>query len=211
MGHEQPEARITVFSDYVCPFCYLGRESLQRYREERDGDLKVDWHPFDLRARKRGPDGEIDHSADDGKDEAYYEQARENVRRLREEYGVEMAREIATDVDSFDAQVASHYVKEHHDAETWLAFDRAIFDALWKDGRDVGDEAVLVDLAESVGVDGDEIRSALADDALRSEVRELFDAARRWGVTGVPAFASDGRAVSGAVPPERLERLVESG
>jgi predicted DsbA family dithiol-disulfide isomerase len=183
---------------------------LQRYREECDGELEVDWHPFDLRARKRGSNGEIDHSVDDGKDEAYYEQAKENVRRLREEYGVEMTREIATDVDSLDAQVASYYVEKHHDSETWLEFDRAIFDALWKEGRDIGDRDLLADLAESVGVDGDEIRSALADDVLRGEVRELFDVARQRDVTGVPTFAYDGRAVSGAVPPERLERLVES-
>jgi len=67
---------ITVYSDY------LGRTSLARYQETREEPLAIDWHPFDLRAGKRGPDGEIDESADDGKDEAYYEQARENVRRL---------------------------------------------------------------------------------------------------------------------------------
>ena len=91
-GTDEPDA-ITIYSDYVCPFCYLGRQSLAQYQETREEPLEIDWHPFDLRAGKRGPDGEIDHDADDGKDEAYYEQARENVRRLQEEYDAEIADE----------------------------------------------------------------------------------------------------------------------
>jgi len=58
---------ITVYSDYVCPFCYLGRKSLAAYHSDREERLDIDWRPFDLRAGKRGPDGEIDQNADDGK------------------------------------------------------------------------------------------------------------------------------------------------
>ena len=201
--------RVTVYSDYVCPFCYLGRESLSRYRETRDGELRVDWHPFDLRSGKRGPDGEIDRSVEDGKDEEYYERARENVRRLQERYDVEMTLEIATDVDSLPAQIVSYRVKEQYPYETWLEFDEAVFDALWTEGRDIGDRAVLVDLAEEVGVDGTVVEEALADDELRERVDEKFDRARRHGVTGVPTFVYEGYAARGAVPPEQLRRLVE--
>jgi len=41
---------ITIYSDYVCPFCYLGRQSFARYQETREEPLAIDWHPFDLRA-----------------------------------------------------------------------------------------------------------------------------------------------------------------
>jgi predicted DsbA family dithiol-disulfide isomerase len=201
--------RITVYSDYVCPFCYLGRESLSRYQDTREEPLEIDWHPFDLRSGKRNPDGSIDHSVDDGKDDDYYEQAKQNVRRLQEQYDVEMTLDIATDVDSLPAQVASYYVKEHYPYETWLDFDTSIFEALWQDGEDIGDEDLLVELAEDAGVDGDEIRSALDDDSLRAAVRERFTEAQQHGVTGVPTFAYDGYAARGAVPPEHLERLVE--
>ncbi|MFB6160214.1 MAG: DsbA family protein [Haloferacaceae archaeon] len=209
MTDASPES-ITVYSDYVCPFCYLGRESLRRYRESREADLNVDWHPFDLRRRKRGPDGEIDDSVDDGKGEEYYERARENVRRLQEKYDVEMAQEIATGVDSLPAQVASVHVAEAHPGK-WAAFDRAVFDALWVDGRDIGDPDVLADLAGEVGLDGDEVRDAVDDDALRERVFERFREATERGVTGVPTFVVDGHAARGAVPPEQLERLVEGG
>ena len=209
MADTPPAETITVYSDYVCPFCYLGRASLSEYRDSREEDLAVDWHPFDLRSGKRGPDGEIDHSVDEGKDDEYYERAKRNVRRLRERYDAEMAREIATDVDSLPAQIASYHVKQQHDHETWIDFDEAIFAALWREGRDIGDENLLVELAEDAGVKGEEIRSALAKEQLREELAEKFDEARRQGVTGVPTFAYDGYAARGAVPPEQLKRLVE--
>jgi predicted DsbA family dithiol-disulfide isomerase len=120
-----------------------------------------------------------------------------------------MAMDLATEVDSLNAQVASYYVKQHDDYETWLAFDEAIFAALWTDGRDIGSEEVLLDLARDVGVDADEISAALDDETLRDELTDEFVAAQQAGVTGVPTFAYDGYAARGAVPPEHLQRLVE--
>jgi predicted DsbA family dithiol-disulfide isomerase len=146
---------------------------------------------------------------DDGKDDEYFEKAKQNVRRLADRYDVEMDVDIATDIDSLPAQVVSYYLREHCDYETWLAFDEAVFEALWQDGRDIGDTDLLVDLATDVGVKADEVRSAPEDDTLREEVRQQFTEAQQHGVTGVPTFAYDGYAARGAVPPEQLQRLVD--
>ncbi|MFC6719212.1 DsbA family protein [Natrialbaceae archaeon GCM10025810] len=213
MSETEPDADVEAdavefYADYVCPFCYLGRRSLERYRESREDPLEIEWRPFDLRRGKRRPDGSIDHEADDGKDEEYYEAARQNVRRLQEEYGVEMSQELAIEVDSLPAQRASWYVAREH-PERWLDFDEAIFDALWRDDRDIGDPDVLADLAEDVGLPPAEIRDALEDEAVRAELEERFADAQRKGVTGVPTFVYEGYAARGAVPPEHLERLVE--
>ncbi|WP_254527919.1 DsbA family oxidoreductase [Natrinema gelatinilyticum] len=200
--------RITIYADYVCPFCFLGTRSLAQYRERRDEPLAVDWHPFDLRHRKRNPDGTISRDVDDGKDDRYYEQAKRNVRRLQEEYGVEMSLNIATDIDSFDAQVASWYVTREY-PDRWDAFDEAIYTGLWQDGRDIGDRRVVLDLAETVGLPTDEIQAAIDDDDWRAELEERFTDAHEAGVTGVPTFVSDGHVARGAVPPAQLEGLVE--
>ncbi|WP_265109978.1 DsbA family oxidoreductase [Halosolutus halophilus] len=199
---------LTLYADYVCPFCYLGKRSLEQYRETRDEPLAIDWHPFDLRRGKRGPDGSIDHDVDDGKDDAYFEQAKENVRRLQDEYGVDMAQEIAIEVDSLQAQQASWYVKNTY-PDRWADFDAAIYDALWQDGRDIGDVEVLSELAEDAGLPADEIRDAVDDDGLRAELEDRFDAARQQRITGVPTFVFEGHAARGAVPPAQLERLIE--
>ena len=200
---------ITVYSDYVCPFCYLGRQSLSEYQAEREEELDIDWQPFDLRAQKRGPDGEIDHDVDDGKDDEYFEKARENVQRLKEEYGAdEMQMDFSREVDSLDAQAASLYVSEEH-PEQWLDFDVAIFEALWEEGRDIGDVDVLADLAEDVGLDSEEIREVAETEQYHDELRAKFREAQEHGVTGVPTFAYDGYGARGAVPPSQLRRLVE--
>ena len=200
---------ITVYSDYVCPFCYLGRVSLREYQDTREDELDIDWRPFDLRAQKRGPDGEVDHDVDDGKDEEYYEQAKENVRRLKENYGAdEMNVDASREVDSLNAQVASLYVKREH-PDAWLDFDVAVFEAHWVDGRDIGDVDVLAEIAEDVGVDAAAVRDAVASDEWHEHLREQFAEAREAGITGVPTFAYDGYAARGAVPPAQLRRLVE--
>ncbi|GGN13321.1 DsbA family oxidoreductase [Halarchaeum nitratireducens] len=200
---------ITVFSDYVCPFCYLGRRSLDEYQESRDEALEIDWHPFDLRSNQRNDEGEVVRES--GHDDEYYEQARENVERLREEYGAdEMATTFAgDDVDSLDAQIASYHVRETEEYETWLDFDRALFAALWEDERDIGDVDVLAAVADEVGIDAEAVREAVADNDLRETVRTKFGEAHEMGITGVPTFAYDGYAARGAVPPEQLRRLVE--
>jgi predicted DsbA family dithiol-disulfide isomerase len=208
---DQDAGGITVYADYVCPFCYLGKRSLETYLDSTDRDLAVDWHPFDLRGHKRGPDGEVDHSVEDGKDEEYFEQVRENVDRLRQQYGVDDMLDlddIPDEVDSLNAQVASYSVL-HTAPERWAAFDDGIYEALWLDGRDIGDVDVLVELAVGVGLDGEEIRRVVSSEDERERLEERFEAARDRGVTGVPTFVYDEYSARGAVPPAHLERLVE--
>lgn len=205
------EKEITVYSDYVCPFCYLGRRSLEEYQETRERELTIEWRPFDLRSHKRGPDGEIDHSVEDGKDDAYFEQVRDNVARLKDEYNADemlSLDDIPDDVDSYNAQVASLYVETEY-PEQWLDFDAGIFEALWVDGRDIGDVDVLEEIADDVGLEGDEIRTAVTDERLRKRLEESFSESQQAGVTGVPTFAYGSHAARGAVPPEQLERLVD--
>ena len=211
MSESDTEPVVTVYSDYVCPFCYLGKASLDRYLESADDPPDVEWHVFDLRGHKRGPDGEIRETVDDGKDDAYYEQARKNVERLREQYGVEMDLEGTRDVDSWNAQKAALFVGGTYDDETFRAFHESVFDAHWLEGRDIGDPDVLADLAAAAGIDGDAVREAVADEALDDELESRFREAAETGVSAVPTFVYDGYAARGAVPPEQLGRLVEGG
>ncbi|MFB6121509.1 MAG: DsbA family protein [Halobacteriaceae archaeon] len=207
MSESEP---IVVFADYVCPFCYLGKQSLETYQESRDDPLDREWRPFDLRAQKRDANGDIDHSVDDGKDEDYFDEVRENIARLKEEYGAEemLGLDETPEVDSLNAQIASLYVRETH-PDAWADFDDALYEALWEDGRDVGDADVIADVAADVGLDAADVTDAVADEDWRAAVFDHFDDAQREGITGVPTFAYDGYAARGAVPPAQLERLVE--
>jgi len=205
---QQPADSVLVYADYVCPFCYLGYVSLERYQEDRDEPLATDWHPFDLRSRQRTPDGTIDHDVDNGKDESYYEQARQNVERLADQYGVEMAQTLRKDVDSYDAQRVAYRVKEEF-PEAFERFHRGVFDALWEDGRDIGDPDVLREVAADAGVPEDIVETALGDEGTTEAIEAAFDDATQQRITGVPTFVSGEHAARGAVPPEQLERLIE--
>lgn len=208
---DQDEDQITVYSDYVCPFCYLGRQSLDIYRARRETELTIDWRPFDLQRHKRGPDGEIDRSIDDGKDDAFFERAQRNVDRLQESYDAGEMRDLdehPVHVDSFDAQVASLYVKTEYPSR-WLTFDEAIFTAFWVEGRNIGERDVLAAIADDTGLDGDDVRTAIEDETRRDRLDDQFIAAQQHGITGVPTFVYDQHAARGAVPPEQLEQLVD--
>ncbi|WP_435180174.1 DsbA family oxidoreductase [Halorussus sp. AFM4] len=203
------ENKLTVFSDYVCPFCYLGKAAMEEYLEEAEDPPEVEWHVFDLRGYKRNPDGTIDDDVDDGKDDDYFAQVEENVERLKDEYDVEMTLDYSLDIDSWDAQKVSLYVEQAYDEETFEAFHERTFEALWEDGRDIGDVEVLVDIAGEVGVPDDEVRDAVDDDRLEGELKQRFEEAKQRGVTGIPTFTYDGHAARGAIPPHQFERLVD--
>jgi predicted DsbA family dithiol-disulfide isomerase len=210
----QSATTVDVYADYVCPFCYLGYESFDRYRDEREArtdggePIEVDWHPFDLRAGKRDEDGAIDHSVDDGKDEEYFEEARRNARRLAERYDAEMNQELVKDVDSYDAQRVAWQAREDH-PEAFQAFHRSVFDALWEEGRDIGDIDVLSELADDAGLPEGYVEDVLGDDDSADGLEAAFREARQRGITGVPTFVAGEHAARGAVPPEQLRRLIE--
>jgi len=196
---------LVVYADYVCPFCYLGRRALEQYRETRDTPLAVEWHPFDLRAGQRDESGEIVRESP--KDDAYFDQARRNVERLAEEYGVAMPDDPIMDVDSLPAQRVSLHVQRNH-PEAWDDFDAGLYKALWQEQRDIADPDVLAGVADSAGIDPGIVETALEAHS-RGELEERFGAPRQRGITGVPTFVYGEDVARGAVPPSQLRRFVE--
>jgi predicted DsbA family dithiol-disulfide isomerase len=86
----------------------------------------------------------------------------------------------------------------------------AIHRAYFEDGRDIGDQATLVAIAGEIGLDATEIESQLAGDAARFEVEAEATWAREQGISGVPLFILDSKAiVSGAQPAEMLLKAIQ--
>ncbi len=208
MSTQSQDHELVVYSDYVCPFCYLGKAAMEQYLDGADDPPDVEWRFYDLRGYKRNDDGSIEDDVDDGKDEDYFEQARENVRQLKEEYDVEMNVDASMEVDSWNAQQVALYVREEVGEEKFRRLHERLFDAHWQDGVDIGDPEVLRELVTEVDLNQAVVDEALTDE-WEAELRDRFDAAQDAGVTGIPTFVYDEYAARGAIPPEQFERLVE--
>lgn len=193
--------RIDVFSDVVCPWCFVGKRRLeQALAAAKVTDAEVHWHAFQL-----NPD-----LPTDGVDRREYLErkfgpgAMERIHARLDEVG----REAGIDFQ-FDRIARSPNTRDAHRL-VWLAgtqgkqnsLEEALMKAYFIEGRDVGDHAVLADVAAAAGVSGD-VPAFLAGEEGQREVQEDLATAARLQISGVPFFIFEGRyALAGAQPPE---------
>ena len=195
--------RITILSDTVCPWCFIGKRRFERALAMRpQPGLDVTWQPFQLNPTmpREGIDRKQHLAAKFGGMERADRQY-DRIRQVGREEGIAFAFDrIARTPNTVDShrliQFARHFGKQD-------ALVEALFRAYFLDGRDIGDAAVLADVAILAGLDSRDAARYLAGDEDRSYVLSLDDAARRNGITGVPCFViEDKYAISGAQSPE---------
>jgi predicted DsbA family dithiol-disulfide isomerase len=191
---------ISIFSDVICPWCYVGKRRLERaLGEARPGEVAIEWLPFELNP-DMPPDGmprAAYRAQKFGSERAAVLDAQ--MRAVGAEEGIRFA---------FDRQARTpntrraHMLIAHASAEgRGPEVVEALFRAYFEDGRDIGEEAVLLDIAEAAGLDRDKARAALADDETRASVVAAERRAGELGISGVPFFIVDQAwAVSGAQP-----------
>ncbi|OUM95869.1 MAG: hypothetical protein BAA04_08745 [Firmicutes bacterium ZCTH02-B6] len=189
---------VWVWSDYVCPWCYMFHSSLERVRRHRD--LMVSWKAFELSPREHAPAPE-----EVAAKERMIQRTWPDVQRMAEEvYGLRLDRP-KLGVDTRLAHVAAKAAAELGHGE---AYHQALFAAHWQEGRDISDPGVLRALAEELGLDGEAFAQALERQDLLDEVMAEEAQAHQLGLTGVPAAVIARRyLVSGARPPEQLEDI----
>ena len=195
--------KLDIFSDPVCPWCYIGKARLERALEQRpDHPFIVEWHPFML-----APD-----MPPEGMDRREYLQAKfgppEQVAKLHvpileacEEIGLPLALEkMERNPSTLNAHRLIHWAglegRQH-------AVVSALFRANFAEGRDIGDRAVLLDIAEAAGLDRAMIARLLDSDADVADIRARDAEIRARGLRGVPGFLLGRQYVlSGAQPVE---------
>lgn len=195
------QTRISVWSDYVCPFCYLELPELERLKAELGDGLEIEWRAFELRPDPQptlDPDGEYLHRVWNAS-----------------VYPMSAARGMALKLPPVQprsrlALEAAEYAKEKG---AFAALHRAIFRAFFEDGRDIGDIAVLRELAQGCGLDPDDVEQALGAGRFTAKVLEDQSLGGRIGVSGVPALVIEaqgrGMLVPGAQPYSSLKRALE--
>ena len=207
--------RIDIVSDVVCPWCIIGYKQVERALTllEQPVEAEFHWHPFELNP-DMPPEGEnaAEHiqrkygrSAEQGN--AVRNQIRDTAASLGFVFGEGGTRRV---VNTFAAHKLLTKAGEVHGWQKQTALKLALFAAYFQQGLDVSDEAVLLDIAESVGLDRDEAQRWLGDDALAGKVRGELAYWRDENISGVPAIIFDGAfMVPGAQSAETFARVIE--
>jgi predicted DsbA family dithiol-disulfide isomerase len=125
--------------------------------------------------------------------------------RRAAEYGLEM-NQVARLSNSRLATAAGEYARDH---DSYPEFSKAVFDAYFARGEDIGDVDVLARCAVAAGLDADDLRAALSDDRYAARLDAAMREAAAAGVSGVPTFIIGGRErVVGAQPLEVLREAM---
>lgn len=202
--------KLDIFSDPVCPWCYIGKARLEAALEQRpDHPLVIEWHPYMLNPGlpPEGMDRREYLQAKFGAPEAVVK-VHLPVVAACEEMGLPLALEQMHRMPStLDAHRLIHWAglegRQH-------AVVSALFRANWAEGRDIGDRATLAAIAGAAGLDAAMIARLLASDADADEIRTRDADIRERGLRGVPGFVIGRRYVlSGAQPVDTWLDLID--
>ncbi|MFI6902887.1 DsbA family protein [Nonomuraea sp. NPDC050394] len=193
--------KVEIFSDIVCPWCYIGHTRFARAAEAyraKGGTVEITMRPFQLNPDAPA-EGEPLLTALERKFGPDIAQMTSQVTGVAEQEGLELRFEHAVSANTAQAhrliQVATAQGRGEEMAQR-------LFQAHFTDGLDVGDTGVLAKLAAEAGVTDDGDGSA--------EVDEQLARARQLGISGVPLFLFEGQfAVSGAQPYETFVAALE--
>lgn len=205
-----PPRTLLYYSDYSCPLSYLGKQLFDQYTEFAVFPVDREYRFFDLYGYIRSPDGDLDQSLDQSEDN-YQAQLRESAIALADRLNLGLSLHVSQEVDSWNAHQAGLYVKQEYPTPVFEAFHTAVFDALWRSGRDISDVDVLGRIGEHVGLTATEIHDAVNDTDLHETLQIQFKqiANRRRPIS--PMIVYQKLASYGVTPFDDIRRLVEAG
>lgn len=203
--------KLDIFSDIVCPWCYLGKAWLDRALEARpDHPFAIEWHPFELNPEL----------AREGMDRRRYLEAKFGSREgaVRAHLALVEHAAAAGLALNLDRILRQPNTLDAHRLIHWAGIEgrqtpmvAALFRAFWRDGRDLSDRGTLAAIAAEAGLDRAMIDRLLASDADAAEIRARAAEARARGVTGVPVFILAGTHVlQGAQPTEVWTGIIDA-
>ncbi len=211
MGYKR-DMDVEIWSDVVCPWCYIGK---RRFEEALAGfdhrdDVNVIWRSFQLdpSAPATSEGDPVERlAAKYGMSRAQAEAAQARVTQNAAGEGLDFHLDKAQTGNTFDAHRLIHYANA---AGKQGAMKERLMAAYFVEGAAIGDRDVLLRLAVEVGLEEAGARAVLEGDAYAEDVRHDELEARQLGINGVPFFVLDrAYGVSGAQPAETLRGAMQ--
>ncbi|MCO8079459.1 DsbA family oxidoreductase [Acinetobacter lwoffii] len=203
--------RVDIWSDVVCPFCYIGKKRLEAAAQEAGIELEVHWHSFQLdpEAPVRQEISNSERLAQKyGRTVAEVEEMQRNIAEMAKAEGIEFNWEGANSGNTFNAHRLIHLAQSKglgNEAQ------EAFFYSYMTQGLAIGERETLEDVAARIGLNPVEVDDLLDSEEYADFVK--FDqevAHEQLKVTGVPFFVFDQRvALAGAQPKEVFLQVFE--
>jgi len=197
--------KIEIWSDVMCPFCYIGKRKFEAALEQFDNKANVEvvWKSFQLNPNMK---------TDPGKNITEYlaeikgwsiQQAKEmntHVTNMAKEVGLHYDFDKAIIANSFDAHRLIQLAKKYGKGDE---AEELLFKAYFTEGKNTDDHSILIEIGVSIGLNELEVKQVLASDQFADDVNKDILEAQQIGVRGVPFFVFDRKyGVSGAQPTE---------
>src|SRR5690554_2647786 len=208
--------KVEVWSDIMCPFCYIGKRNYEAAVAQFAGNDQIDlvWKSFQLDPTIPTPTDTTKTtlqylSESKGMSQAQVQSMTQSVTQTAETAGLEYHLDKTLVTNTFDAHRVIQLAKTKGLGD--LA-EETLFYAYFTEAKNIADHAVLQELGEKIGLTAAEVNEALTDQFFAHQVRKDIQEAGEIGVRGVPFFVFDRKyGVSGAQPPAAfLETLKKS-
>ena len=203
--------RVDIWSDVVCPFCYIGKKRLEAAAEQAGLELEVHWHSYELdpEAPVRQEVSNSERLAQKyGRTVADVEEMQRNIAAMAAEEGIQFNWENANSGNTFNAHRIIHLAQSKGlGSEAKEAF----FYSYMTQGLPIGERETIEDVAARIGLNPVEVEDVLNSEEYADFVKFDEDVARdQLKVTGVPFFVFDQRiALAGAQPREVFLQVFE--
>ncbi|MDZ7673905.1 MAG: DsbA family oxidoreductase [Acidimicrobiales bacterium] len=203
--------RIDVWSDVVCPWCYLGKTRLEQAIAQLDfaDEVEVRWRAFQLDPTATPEPKDLRSAIDRKYGPGAFDGMTKRLGDLGAEAGIEYRFDIAQRVTSLPALMLVAWVEDTYGLDTAHVLHDRLFRAYFTEGANVADTANLVEYAVDAGADRDLAAEAIAADAGRDQVAADLQAAADRQITAVPTFVIEDKAViPGAQDVETMRLMI---
>lgn len=195
--------KIEIWSDVVCPFCYIGKRNLEEAISKIDGkeNIEIIWKSFQLDPTSKNIPGKsyLESLAEKkGWTMEYTKETVEYVEHMALGAGLHLNFNNAVSANTFDAHRLIHFAQKYN--KGGLAKEK-LLSAHFIEGKNVEDISVLIQIAVEIGLDKETTKSVLLSNEESENVKSDINEARALKISGVPFFVFDRKyAVSGAQP-----------
>jgi predicted DsbA family dithiol-disulfide isomerase len=196
---------IDIWSDVMCPFCYIGKRKLEAGLEqfEHKNNIEIVWHSFQLDPGMEYEPGVDIHSylaARKGQTREWSVRVHNQMTQTAKENGLTYNFDTAIIANSFNAHRLIQMAKAHGLGD---AAEERLFKAYFTDGKNISDIETLIELGTEIGLNKTDVAQMLHGNSYEAEFFRDIDRARSLGINGVPFFVIDNKyGISGAQPAD---------